>query len=97
MLQDMRHSNFQYFDESLKNGEFEVRQTTLHLDQAIMIVKKKKEDDNSVKVDFYTFDTDDADRRSVIIPFADRENYEFFCRQFEYIWNAPETREIADE
>lgn len=94
LLQDMRNSNFQYFDASLKNGEFEVRKTTLHLDQAIMIVKKKKESDNSVKVDFYTFDTDDTNRRSIIIPFADHENYEFFCKQFEYIWNAKETEQI---
>ena len=76
------------------NGELEVRKTTLHLDQAIMIVKKKKESENSVKVDFYTFNTDDTNRRSIMIPFADNENYEFFCKQFEYIWNAAETKEI---
>ncbi len=94
LLQDMRDSNFQFFDESLKNGEFEIRKTTLHLDQAIMIVKKKKESDSSVKVDFYTFDTDDTNRRSIMIPFADHENYEFFCKQFDFIWNAEETEQV---
>ena len=94
LLKDMKDRNTEYFDEALLNGELEVRKTTLHLDQAIMIVKKKKESENSVKVDFYTFNTDDTNRRSIMIPFADNENYEFFCKQFEYIWNAAETKEI---
>ncbi len=97
LYQDMKASNFQYFDESIQNGEFEVRQTTLHLDQAIMVVKKKKEADSSVKVDLYTFNTDDTNRRSIMIPYADRENYEFFCRQFDFIWDAPETKAITEE
>ena len=97
MIRDLRGSGSEYFDESLKNGEFEARKTSLHLDSAIMIVKKKNEADNTVKVDFYTFDTDDTNRRSILIPFADRENYEFFCNQFEYIWNAPETQAIDPE
>lgn len=94
LLQDMRNRNSEYFDETLLNGELEAKKTTLHLDQAIMIVRKKKESENSVKVDFYTFNTDDTNRRSILIPFADHENYEFFCKQFEYIWNATETKEI---
>lgn len=94
LLQDMREKNTEFFDKALLNGELEIRKTSLHLDQAIMIVKKKKESDNSVKVDFYTFDTDDTCRRSIMIPFADHENYEFFCEQFDYIWNSPETQPV---
>lgn len=97
LLQDMRDRNTEYFDEALLNGELEVKKTSLHLDQAIMIVKKKKESENSVKVDFYTFNTDDTNRRSIMIPFADHENYEFFCKQFEYIRNAAETKEVLSD
>ena len=94
LYQAMKNSDYQYFDKSLQNGELEVRKTTLHLDQAIMIVKKKIISDSTVKVDFYTFDTDDMNRRSIMIPFGDKENYDFFCEQFDYIWTASETTDI---
>lgn len=97
LLQNMKANNSTYLDKSLLNGEFELRKTKLHLDQAIMIVKKQKESDSTCKVDFYTFDTDDSNRRSIIIPFADHENYDFFCHQFDYIWNSSETEEVNIE
>lgn len=96
LYQAMKNSDFEYFDKSLHNGELEVRKTTLHLDQAIMIVKKKIISDSTVKVDLYTFDTDDTNRRSIMIPFGDKENFDFFCRQFDYIWKARETTGLCD-
>lgn len=96
LYQAMKNSDFEYFDKSLHNGELEVKKTTLHLDQAIMIVKKKIVSDSTVKVDFYTFDTDDTNRRSIMIPFGDKENFDFFCKQFDYIWTAQETTELCD-
>lgn len=75
-------------------GIFELRKTSLFLPTAIMIVKKKEEYNNTIKVDFYTFETGDSERRSTLIHASDKDNYEFFERQFEYIWNSEKTQKI---
>lgn len=97
LLHDMKDENSHFFDSAFANGEFELRKTSLYIGQAIMIVKKKNKSENTVKIDLYTFDTDDTNRRSILISAADAENYEFFCNQFDYIWNAPETQTIDAE
>lgn len=79
-------------NDPISNGEFDMKITTLQINQAIMIIKKKRKEENSVKVDFYSFNTDDTQRRSILISALDKDNYDFFCEQYEYIWNAPETK-----
>ncbi len=81
-------------EENIK-GTFEMRKTALFIPNAIMIVEKEDLIQNTVKVDFYTFDTEDDDRRSVLIKYEDRDNYNFFVRQFEYIWNSELTEIVS--
>ena len=75
----------------LLNGKFEVRKTSLYIPNAIMIVKKQDKNENTAKIDLYTFDTTDQDRRSIMISYNDFDNYTFFENQFEYIWNSDKT------
>lgn len=71
------------------------RVTDLFLPCAIFIIHRKDERLSSVKVDYYAFNCGDTERRSVLIPAADRDNYDFYLRQFEWIW--ANAREIDEE
>ncbi len=82
-------------DEEQIIGSFEMRETSLFIPNAIMIVEKDDEVLNTVKVDFYTFNTEDEERRSVLIKSGDKENYDFFVKQFEYIWNSDQTKAVT--
>ncbi len=83
--------------ENQLEGSLEIRKTSLFIPAAIMIVEKEDVTQNTVKVDFYTFDTEDEDRRSVIIRHIDKDNYDFFVKQFNYIWNSDQTIKINAE
>lgn len=62
------------------------RKTGFVLPTAIFIVHEKEAEKSSAKVDLYGFDTFDDDRRTLYVTGADKENFEYFVRQFEYIW-----------
>ena len=66
------------------------RVTDYHLMYSLFIVRKK---DGSAfaKVDFYAFNTDDSNRRSVMISDTDSENFAFFCEQFDWLWEQSKT------
>lgn len=95
LLEDWSEEN--KLDESATLGTFELRKTELFLPNAIMIVKKKEKYKNTIKVDFYTFDTGDSERRSTLIKASDLDNYEFFEKQFDYIWNSEHTFVVKAE
>ena len=65
----------------------EYRQTDLMLPCAIFIVHRNEERLSSAKIDLYTFETDDDERKVIYITAEDDENFSFFQNQFEYIWN----------
>ncbi len=83
-----------YEQQGKAYGVLEAKTTTLILSEAMMIVRKKNIFESTIKLDLYTFHTDPTDRRSLLIPYEDRENYDFFCEEFEMIWNSPETKPI---
>lgn len=72
----------------LKNhpNNFEGRQTDWYLPSAIFIVKKRAEKESTVKVDFYSFYSPDRERRCALIKATDMDNFNFYCEQFECIW-----------
>lgn len=63
------------------------RITDLQLLCAIMIIRKKNIQENTIKVDYYAYNCPDGERRCLYIPYSDRENYSFYERQFEWLWN----------
>jgi hypothetical protein len=69
---------------------FQCRKTRLGLPSAIFIVHMKDKKESSAKIDFYSFDTNDDDRRCIYITGSDKENFEFYQRQFDYIWEHSE-------
>lgn len=73
---------------------FTGRTTELFLTAAIFLVRYRNEEKSTVKVDYYDFDCPDSQRRSVYIPWTDRDNFEFYARQFEWIWER--SHPIAD-
>ena len=69
---------------------FQCRITRLGLPSAIFIVHMKDGKDSSAKIDFYSFDTNDDERRCLYITGSDKINFEFYQRQFDYIWEHSE-------
>ena len=74
-------------EDALCNGVLEIRKTQMHIPTAIMIIEKENADENSIKVDIYTYDTANPDRRSIMINANDIDNYQFFDKQFDLLWN----------
>ena len=74
-------------EDDLCNGILEVRKTKMFIPTAILIIEKENPSENTAKVDIYTFDTSNPDRRSIMIKASDTENYSFFDNQFELLWN----------
>ncbi|MBQ9945909.1 MAG: toll/interleukin-1 receptor domain-containing protein [Clostridia bacterium] len=97
LCDDIEYARKNNTEDAILNGEIEFRKTKLHIPFAIMTVKKRILSESTVKVDYYSFGTGDPERRSVIISYADRDNYEFYCEQFEYIWNHGQTKPIIPE
>lgn len=69
---------------------FQCRKTRLGLPNAIFIVHMKDEKESSAKIDFYSFYTNDDDRRCIYITGSDKVNFEFYQKQFDYIWEHSE-------
>jgi len=69
-------------------GRFEFRTTNWFLPFALFFVERGNVAEDSVKVDFYSFGTNDAERRCSYITGDDSDNYNFFVNQFETIWDA---------
>lgn len=63
------------------------RTTNLYLPFAIFIIRHADSRRNTIKVDYYSFESGDVERRSVLIPYGDRDNYDFYCKQFEWVWD----------
>lgn len=76
---------------------FSARTTDLFLTAAIFLVRYKDEEKSTVKVDYYDFDSPDSQRRCVYIPWTDRDNFEFYARQFEWIWERSTPLSEAEE
>jgi hypothetical protein len=94
--QNSRHS----YDELLGWKEefpeqFDCRTADFPLTCAIFIVRKKNPKESTIKVDYYDFDCTDAERRSLYIQYADRNNFDFYVHQFQWIWE--HSSEITDE
>lgn len=66
---------------------FECRLTKFYLPCAIFIVRYRDPARNTIKVDYYSFDCPDGERRCVCIKATDTENYEFYEKQFQFIWD----------
>ena len=69
--------------------QIEYRTTELFLPCAIMILKYNDPDKNNIKVDYYSFNCPDKDRRSLLIGSTDLDNFSFYENQFEWIWDHP--------
>lgn len=67
---------------------FEFRTTDWFLPFALLLIDRGNTVDNSAKVDFYSFGTNDAERRCAYITGDDSDNYNFYVNQFETIWKA---------
>lgn len=67
--------------------QFDCKITDLYLPCAIMIVRYKDSSKDTIKVDYYSFNCDDRERRCVLISCGDYENFSFYEKQFEWIWN----------
>ncbi len=65
------------------------RTTELYLPCAIMILKYQDQKKDNIKVDYYSFNCPDKDRRSLLIKSSDYDNFNFYERQFEWIWENP--------
>lgn len=65
---------------------FKCRKTSLGLPFAIFIVHMKDPKESSAKIDFYSFNTNDDERRCVYILGNDRMNFDFYQKQFDFIW-----------
>lgn len=76
---------------------FEGRQTDWYLPCAIFIVERQEKKKSTIKVDFYSFNTCDHERRCAFITATDIDNYEFYCNQFEYIWENAQPYIIDEE
>lgn len=76
---------------------FEGRQTDWYLPCAIFIVERQEKKKSTIKVDFYSFNTPDHERRCAFITATDIDNYEFYCNQFEYIWENAQPYIIDEE
>ena len=72
---------------SSRNPHLQARIVGLPLTAAIFIIRCKDPNMSTVKVDYYDFDCDDADRRSLMISHYDTESFAFYEKQFEWIWN----------
>jgi hypothetical protein len=80
---------------SSRNPHLQARVVGLPLTAAIFIIRCKDPNMSTVKVDYYDFDSPDSQRRCVYIPWTDRDNFEFYARQFEWIWER--SKPISDE
>ncbi len=80
-------------------AQFEGRITDLHLPCSIMIIRHKTPGNSTVKVDYYSFDCADRDRRCVMIHEDDEDNFKFYIKQFEWIWekSIPVHGEVCEE
>lgn len=67
-------------------NSFQGKTTDAFLPCAIFIIHKKDPSKDTVKVDYYSFNCQDLDRRSVLISSEDSENFDFYIKQFEWIW-----------
>lgn len=65
---------------------FHGRTTDEYLSCAIFITHSKNPSDDLIKVDFYSFDCPDAERRCILIHADDKENFNFYIKQFEWLW-----------
>ena len=72
---------------SSRNSCLQARTVNLPLTAAIFIIKCKNPMESSIKVDYYDFDCNDADRRSVMISRYDTDSFAFYEKQFEWIWD----------
>lgn len=82
-------------DLLLWKGEYgdclSIRTTDFSLPCAIFKIVSEHTEDSSIKVDFYSYNCTEDERRCVYIKYNNREEYEFYERQFEYIYqNAKE-------
>ena len=84
--EDILHHVYSAIQSRKKYSNLHCRKTGFLLPTAIFIVHEKEREKSSAKVDIYGFDTFDDDRRTLYITGEDQENFEYFVRQFEYIW-----------
>lgn len=73
---------------------FFCRLTDFDLPCAIFIVERENEEKSAIKLDFYDFACTDSERRSAIISKGDADNYAFYKKQFEWIWE--HARSLSD-
>ena len=65
----------------------EGRTTNEFLPFAIFIIRTKNPEKDTIKIDYYSFDnTSNQERRSILISSADKENFDFYIHQFEWLW-----------
>lgn len=76
---------------------FEGKTTEEFLPCAIMIVRRKNTIQSTIKVDYYSFNCPDDQRRCVLIPARDTENYNFYKDQFEWLWDKGEPVKNKDD
>ena len=76
-------------------AQIEGRLTDLYLPCAIFLIRAKDPRESTIKVDYYSFHCQDKNRRCVYIHADDEENFCFYQRQFEWIWE--HARPIAGE
>lgn len=74
-------------EDPICNGTLEIRKTKMFIPTAIMIIEKENAIENTIKVDLYTYETSNPDRRSIMIQSNDIDNYKFFENQFDLLWN----------
>ena len=76
----------------------EGRTTNEFLPFAIFIIRTKHPENDTVKIDYYSFDnTSDQKRRSILISSADEENFDFYVHQFEWLWEHSDHLPLEEE
>ncbi len=94
-----------YLEDFEYSKNIEYRLTTLHLESILMIVKKKADYISTVKADFVVTCNDSGDvkdnqlfsrsRRCAFIEEHDRDNYQYYCQVFDYLWDHSKTKEVT--
>lgn len=83
-----------YLRECRRNDKFK-KNVKLQLCDTILpyslIIVKRKDQVQYIKVDSYALNAELKDRRCFIIPSTDDENISFYLNQWEYIWNHSES------
>ena len=90
-------ANEELYDWSTDYPEnFSGKLTNEFLPCAILIIRTKDEEKSTIKVDYYGFDCEDSERRCIMISHNDEENFNYYRKQFEWLWEQAEKLNLEE-